>query len=90
MNTNTKKRQQTTPSRDDFQEISETLRQCNTCKKFIKGSKWNFNRHFKTHRQIITYYHCLDCEKDATSSEFTAERYMKKNLQDTKLQQNTK
>lgn len=28
-----------------------------------KGLKWNFDRHFKKHKQVIIYFHYWDCEK---------------------------
>jgi hypothetical protein len=51
---------------DSFKLISKNLRQCSKCNKFIKGSKSNFNRHYKTHEKTITMFICFHCDQEYT------------------------
>lgn len=62
-------KQQLTANNEHFIEISKKLRQCKTCNKFLKGSKSNFNRHFKIHQDTKLRFICYICNNSFSRRE---------------------
>ena len=51
------------PPEHTYKVISERLRQCKKCNKFITGSLTNFGNHLRTHNKIKKKYVCPGCDK---------------------------
>jgi len=71
MKTETKSKRKKTPPDSSFTLINDNLRQCNTCKIFIRGKLSHFGRHLKVHNKMRRKYACPICPKLFSRKDYT-------------------